>query len=367
MLRSPTYREFGQMKAHALARAVGFAELTREVTELFDLVAPNFAGLELGPAPCWTSALTDDGTPFELALAFTPAGPSVRVLAETRRAPFELDDAWHAGVELTRALGTLPNVDIRRFERVAARFAPGRSSASFALMHAGTLEPDATLSFEVLLNPRASGTTRAPELVRETLVALGADYAWQELAPKLHATSELIGISLELSARPSAKVGVYVAHPRVTAAELDAVVRDESGYTPGLARRWVEALTGFDGPFDARPLVTCHAFRSPHDAAEVTVEVPVRAYTVNDAEALLRVSEVVGERAPLLRSAVEATAQRPLEMGRGLLSSVSLRPDAYGTRVSVCLAPEAHAISTPRRAHVSELFQRAHGVVTGAL
>jgi len=355
------------MKAHALARAAGMAELASEVTRLFDLVTPSFGALELGPMPRWASALTDDGTPFELALAFTPAGPSVRVLAETRRAPFELDDGWHAGVELTRALGTLPGVDIRRFEGVAARFAPGRSSANFALMHTGTLGPDGALSFEVLLNPRAAGTARAPELVRETLATLGADYAWQELAPKLHATSELIGVSLELSARPHAKVGVYVAHPRVSAAEIDAIVRDESGYTPGLARRWVETLTGFEGPFDARPLVTCHAFRSPHDAAEVTVEVPVRAYTVNDAEAVLRVGELVGERAPVLRSAVEATAQRPLEMGRGLVSSVALRPEAYGTHVSVCLAPEAHAISSPRRTHVSELFRRTHGLVTGAL
>jgi hypothetical protein len=355
------------MKTHALARALGLAELTPEVTRLFDLVTPSFGGLELGPMPRWASTLTDDGTPFELALAFTATGPSLRVLAETRRAPFELDDAWRAGIELSRALGALPGVDITRFERVAARFAPGGSSASFALMHAGTLGPDGELAFEVLLNPRASGTVRAPQLVRETLAALGADYAWQELAPKLHATSELIGVSLELSARPNAKVGVHVAHPRVRAAEIDALVRDESGYTPGLARRWVETLSGFDGPFDARPLVTCHAFRSPHDAAEVTVEVPVGAYTVNDAEALLRVSELVGERAPVLRNAVEATAQRPLEMGRGLVRSVALRPDAYGTRVSVCLAPEAHAISSPRRPHVSELFRRTHGVVTRAL
>jgi hypothetical protein len=355
------------MKAHALARAAGLAELAPDLARLFDLVTPSFGPLELGPVPRWASVLTEDGTPFELALAFTATGPSVRVLAETRRAPFALDDAWHAGVELTRALGALPEVDIHRFERVAARFAPGRSPASFALMHAGTLGPDGALSFEVLLNPRAPGAAHAPELVRDTLAALGADYAWQELAPKLHATSELVAVSLELSARANARVGVYVAHPRISAAELDALVRDESGYTPGLARRWVETLAGFDGPFDARPLVTCHAFRSPHDAAEVTVEVPVGAYTVNDAEALLRVSELVGERRALLRSAVEAAAQRPLEMGRGLVSSVSLRPAAYGTRVSVCLAPEAHAISSPRRPQVSELFRRTHELVTEAL
>lgn len=365
MLRSLTYREFGLMKALGLARALGFAELTAEVTRLFDLVTPGFDAVEVGTAPRWASTLTDDGTPFELAAAFTAAGPSVHVLAEARRAPFGLVDAWQAGVELTRSLGALPRVGLERFERVAARFTPARTSASFALMHAGTLGPDGALSFEVLLNPRA-GAARAPELVRQTLAALGADYAWEELAPKLGVTSELIGVSLELSDEPRAKVGVHVAHPRITAAELDVLVRDESGYTPGLARHWLETLTGVDGPFDARPLVTCHAFRSPHDAAEVTIEVPLRAYAAHDAEAVARTCELVAERAPVLRSAVEASAQRPLEMGRGLVSSVALRPDAYGTHVSVRLAPEAHAISSPRRPHVSELFRRNHGVVTGA-
>jgi hypothetical protein len=42
-------------------------------------------------------------------------------------------------------------------------------------------------------------------------------------------------------------------------------------------------------------------------------------------------------------------AQRPLDVGRGLVTYVSLRPAADGPRVTAYLAPEAHAIATPRR------------------
>ncbi|HEV8550011.1 MAG TPA: hypothetical protein VGQ57_13300, partial [Polyangiaceae bacterium] len=199
--------------------------------------------------------------------------------------------------------------------------------------------------------PRLVGRELAPEIVREALVRLGADYAWEELEPKLGRTSELAYFSLDLASE--GRVKVYVAHPGATAADIDRVVRDTSGYHPGLAQRWIEELTGSPGPFEARPILTSHAFRSPLHAAEVTVHVPAQSYVADDAQALQRIAELLGPEARRLRAGVDGMARRPLELGRGLLATVALRPVANGTRLTATLSPEAHAIATSRRVLVA--------------
>jgi len=346
----PTYREFGLEKLGDLVRGLGLGHELPAATRLFDLLTASWSHRQLTGTPLWASDITDDGSPFELSVAFQGGRPLVRILAEAQLEPFDVASNWEAGLALNRVLAGMPGVDLERFERVQGLFAPpSGSSARFALWHAGQVEPDGSLSFKVYLNPRIVGNGLSREIVRESLVRLGADYAWDELEPKLGDDTLLPYFSLDLTQSASARVKVYVAHARATSASVDTLVRDESGYRPGLAQSWIEALTGSAGPFDQRPILTCHAFRSPVDAAEVTVLVPSRAYVGHDAEALTRSDELLGTHAARLRAGVEGMAGRPLAMGRGLVTYVSARPVADGTRVTAYLAPEAHAISTPRR------------------
>jgi DMATS type aromatic prenyltransferase len=345
----PTYRELGQKKLEGLVRGLGLDADLPAARRLFELLTASWNERRVTGAPQFTSDITDDGTPFELSVAFTRGRPLLRVLAEAQRAPFDAESGWEAALELTRELGAQPGVCLERFERIKGLYVPPSGcTARFSLWHAGGVEPDGTLSFKVYLNPRIVGANLATELVRESLVRLGADYAWNELEPKLRDRSELLYLSLDLSKSPDARVKVYVGHPGATSSEIDALVRHESGYRPGLAARWIEELTGSAGTFDERPLLTCYAFRSPLHAAEVTVHVPTRCYVSNDAESVMRAAELLGPQANALRAGVEGMAGRPLEMGRGLVTYVSVRPSADGTRVTTYLAPEAHAISTPR-------------------
>ena len=345
----PTYRELGQKKLEGLVRGLGLEAELGSATRLFELLTSAWNDRPITGTPLFSSDVTDDGTPFEFSVAFAAGRPLIRVLAEAQTAPFDAASGWEAGLALTRELATLPGVDPERFQRIQGLYAPPSGSSSrFSLWHAGTVEPDGTLSFKVYLNPRIAGASLAPEIVRESLVRLGADYAWSELEPKLGDRSEILYVSLDLARSTDARVKVYVAHPHATSGEIDDLVRHESGYRPGLAARWIEELTGSAGTFDERPLLTCHAFRSPLHAAEVTVHVPTRCYVGNDAESVLRAGELVGPLAAALRAGVEGMAGRPLEMGRGLVTYVSVRPVADGTRVTTYLAPEAHAISTPR-------------------
>lgn len=345
----PTYRELGQRKLEGLVRGLGLEAELGSATRLFELLTSTWHDRPITGTPPFSSDITDDGTPFEFSVAFAAGRPLIRVLAEAQIAPFDGESGWEAGLALTQELAGLPGVDLERFRRIQALYAPPSGSSSrFSLWHAGTVEPDGTLSFKVYLNPRIVGANLAPEIVRESLVRLGADYAWNELEPKLRETSELLYVSLDLAKSTDARVKVYVGHPHATSSEIDALVRDESGYRPGLAARWIEELTGSAGTFDERPLLTCYAFRSPLHAAEVTVHVPTRCYVGNDAESVLRAGELLGSLAPELRAGVEGMAGRPLEMGRGLVTYVSVRPAPDGTRVTAYLAPEAHAISTPR-------------------
>jgi len=345
-----TYRDFGLQKLSELARGLGLAGDLEAATRLFDLLTSSWSARPLLRTSPFPSDVSEDGTPFEFSVAFTGERPLLRLQAEARRAPFDVTSNWEAGLELTRGLAALPGVDIERFEAIKSLFAPpAGSTARFSLLHAGAVEPDGTLSFKVYLNPRILGASHATELVRAALLQLDADYAWEELEQKLPVTSELVYFSVDLAKSTDARVKVYVAHPHATAQSIDELVAHESGYRPGLAQSFIEELTGSAGPFDARPIVTCHGFRSALHAGDVTVHVPTSSYVGDDAECLGRASELVGPSAALLRAGVESMAGRPLDMGRGLVTSVALCPVADGMRVTAYLSPEAHAISTPRR------------------
>jgi DMATS type aromatic prenyltransferase len=348
-LTRPTYGEFGKCKLEGLVRGLGLEHRLAVATDLLELLTSSWCGLPMDGKPLWPSDITDDGTPFELSVAFPGGEPLVRVLAEAQHAPFDIVSNWDAGLALTRELRLRAGVDLGRFERISALFAPPPgSSARFAIWHAGTVEADGNLSFKLYLNPLILGSSLAPELVRQALTRLDAEYAWEEIARKLTPNSELLYFSLDLATSADARVKVYLAHRDSTSAQVDRLVQDESGYAPGVARSWIDELTGWQGRFDARPLLTCHAFRSPMHAAEVTIHVPTRCYVEHDAESLLRAGGLLGPQARTLRAAVEAMARRPLEVGRGLVTYVSLRPAAGGLRLTTYLAPEAYAISAAR-------------------
>lgn len=348
--RSVTYRQFGVGKLRALLDGLGLGEHTRTATRIFDALTDSYARLPLDATPLWPSDITDDGTPFEFSVAFSGGEPSVRILSEAQRPPFHEQSAWQAALAVNQRLRAIPGVDFGRFDRIAQLFEPRAGTpARFGLWHAGELRSDGSLAFKVYLNPRIAGNERAPELVREALACLDADYIWRNIAGRLNTRSELLYLSLDLAAGPDARVKLYLGHPGATSNEIDALTLNSPGYTPGRASTWIEALTGTAGPFDARPILTCHGFRSPAQRPDLTIHVPTRCYVDHDAEALVRASCLLGaDRAVSFSAGVHAMAGRPLETGRSMISYVSLRPEGAAVRVTTYLALEAFAIAAPR-------------------
>jgi DMATS type aromatic prenyltransferase len=345
-----TYRELGLAKLRQLLDGLGLYEQAEESERLFDLLTRSWGGWELGTKALWPSDISDDGTPFEFSVAFADGRPRVRLLAEAQRPPLSAESNWKAGLELNAQLAELPGVSLKRFEKIQELFAPDPAvPARFAIWHAGTVEPDGSLSFKLYLNPRVFGDHFSPWLVRDALERLDLSAAWSDIAPRLGRRSELSYFSLDLRDDAEARAKVYLSHPGATAAEIDRLTAGSHGYRPGLARHWIETLTGSSGPFDARPVITCHSFREPTQPSEVTVHVPARCYVENDRDSLARAATLLTRaESERLRSGVEALGQRPLEVGRGLVTYVSLRPAANGPRVTAYLAPEAFTISAPR-------------------
>ena len=176
---SPTYREFGLNKLHSLLEGLGLGGQSEKATQLFDLLTESFSFFPLGAAPLWPSDITDDGTPFEFSVAFSGGEPSVRILAEAQRPPFNHESAWQAALAVNERLSTLPGVDLERFAKIAALFEPQVGTpARFGLWHAGELRRDGSLAFKAYLNPRVAGADHAPALVREALECLDAGYVW---------------------------------------------------------------------------------------------------------------------------------------------------------------------------------------------
>ena len=350
LARPLTYREFGLNKLHALLDGLGLGEHVETATQVFDTLTGSYAHLALDSAPLWPSDITDDRTPFEFSVAFSGGQPCVRILAEAQRPPFDDESAWQAALAVNERLRAMPGVDLERFDKIAALFAPRAGTpVRFGLWHAGELRRDGALAFRVYLNPRIAGAEHAPALVREALECLDAGYIWERITDRLDANSELLYLSLDLLPSADARVKLYLAHPGATASDIDALTVNSPGYTPGRARTWIEALTGTSGPFDARPIMTCYAFRSADRPAELTIHVPTRCYVDHDAEAMHRTSQLLGaERAANFAAGVQAMARRPLETGRSMISYVSLRPENTAVRVTTYLALEAFAISAPR-------------------
>ncbi len=89
---------------------------------------------------------------------------------------------------------------------------------------------------------------------------------------------------------------------------------------------------------------------------------PIRCYVKHDAEALARVSTLLTPTdADRLSRALIAVSERPLNVGRGLLTYASMRREGGATRVTVYLAPEAYSI-TSRRPSVPPVSGFSSGV-----
>jgi hypothetical protein len=344
-------RTLGQAKLEALCQAL---ELTSAhasaAAALFDLVSWPWGDCIAGATPIWTNDITDDCTPFELSVSFRGEHTDLRMLFESQMWPLSPTSTWQAGLDFGKRLRAAGKADLTLFERVCDLFAPrSAESQRFLLWHAAVLRDDGPPLFKAYLNPEIHGGPAASLLIERALKDLELAEAWQFVAARLRGTdpeaTRIPYFSLDLEDPKSARAKIYITAD--SSASVERLLDGSERSIAVAAKTWLKTLTGSEGPYRARPMLVCLAFRRGAASPDVTLHVPIRGYVQDDEEAASRVSTLLNQRnVQRLECAMEAVSGRPLSAGRGALTYASLQAPASSPRVTVYLAPEIH--SSPR-------------------
>ncbi len=358
-----TFKAFGAAKLTSLCSTLGFEAETALVLRLFDTLIAPWSERLIGSVPTWTSDITDDHTPFEFSLAFDGIQPELRLLIEAQGNPTTLVSSWAAALDVNECLNREFGVSLEQFKCVKDLFEPHDPQAKFSLWHSFCLKRGADPKFKLYLNPQARGPRLAAALVEEALERLGFTQAWHflsEVALRSQERDELVYFSLDLSACRQARVKVYIAHRNATAGEVEEVLASGPQYVPGDARMFCQVMTGGEGPFDARPLVTCFAFTADNDARpfSATLHLPIRCYVDNDRVAMQRICDfLTPQDSKAYEQAISIIAGRPLKAGVGIQAYTSFRRQGNRRLTTIYLSPEAYEVTAPHTSASRNLMQ----------
>jgi DMATS type aromatic prenyltransferase len=344
--RLHTLLDLGLERLLALGHALDLGEHEiRTGLEVFQVLASGWAAASLRRGPRFASDITDDHTPFEFSLAIDHGTPELRFLSEAQGDEPSLSSNWEAARQLNRSLAAEFGVDLHRLSIVEELFAPTAACPRFALWHAVCLRPHGPPDFKVYLNPQARGAAHAPAIVEEAMRRLGLGDAWAQL-PERGPDDEICYFSLDLAARPEARVKIYVAHRGASLERIERAVSTAHGFVPGRAAEFCQTMAEGPGPYFARPVLTCVSFVEGHVRPRAaTVHFPVRAYVANDAEVHQRTLGAMSRAsAQIYARALDAFPRRALVDRSGLQTYVSRRLDGECERFTVYLAPEAYAV-----------------------
>ncbi|MCX4671900.1 prenyltransferase [Streptomyces sp. NBC_01381] len=310
--------------------------------------------------PASLSFISDDHTPVEFSLAFTPdAAPTLRMLVEPGCASGDMAESGRVGLKVIREMADRWNFSTAQLDVLEDLLFPDAAEGPMALWYALDLRPGGIPGVKVYLNPSVDGPENAARTVREALYRLGHADAFAALPDG--AGYPFIALDLGSWATPRARV--YVKHPRMSADDAVTVSRT----APDLAEDQVRSFfrlaaesvplpgrkAGESPRLLRRPALTCHAFTDRETASPsgFTLHIPVRDYVRDDEEALARATALLthfGMDASALRRALAALTSRELTDGVGLIAYLALAHQQHRQpRVTVYLSSEAYAVRPP--------------------
>jgi hypothetical protein len=344
--------------AHELAASCAIEARHADLLgHLFELVAAPWCGRPVGARAPFANDISDDASPYEFSLQMRGERADLRLLVEPQEEPYGLLGNFRAGLEANRRLASAGYVDTGLFDEVASLFTPRAGSRGrFALWHGIVVSPEGGVLIKAYLNPTLDGPRLARVRIGEALSRggfLGARAYLDAMAPYAEGIPYW---AVDLCAAERARMKFYFAVRELGA--LERFVGDTSA---------ARALSGFAGPYEARPLLVCASFRQRDDAPELTLHVPVRCYARSDREALARVAPWSSE-ATRARLGASIAALDTAREGQHVVSYVSLKtgasdaftvylcPRLYGRAESQLRAvPAAHKASN--MLEVSELIE----------
>ncbi|MDG9715870.1 tryptophan dimethylallyltransferase family protein [Streptomyces sp. DH24] len=351
----------GGLTAGQLSRLCDVAGLdpgdTRGYVDAVVSALGGVAGRPLDLPPATATFLSDDHTPVEYSLSFTPGeAPVLRVLLDPGCGADSLARGGRVGLDAVRRMARRWNFSTDRLDELADLFLPPDPHGPLALWCALELRPGGTPKVKVYLNPAARGAKRSAETVREALRRLGHRHAFDTLPP----ADRFLFFALDLGDWDEPRAKVYLAHQDVSAGDAAALSRTADHARHAEFRTFFRTVTGVthDGPDgDAalfrRPFQSCHAFTETASGlpSGFTLYVPVRDHARHDGEALERAVTVLEHHGmdpgPLIR-AVPAVTGRRLTDGVGLVAYVSLaHQQGRPPRVTVYVSAEAYRVRPP--------------------
>ena len=354
-----TFISYACGKLDALCAAAGFDSWgrARARAELTAALLP-WGEEQIGDRPRQQSELSDDHFPLEFSLTLSGGQPEVRVLFEPQ-AWDPHQTRWQAARELHTRLAALRGVSLARLAAIEELFEPS-PNAGWSAWHSLRFSPNSPAKYKVYLNPEAQGAEHAPARVASALRRLGFSEYADGLRSGLMQNEELKFFSLDLDDGPQARVKVYTVQRAATRGSIARVLRAAAGFSQESFDAFWNAIPQEDGPFLGWPVSTYVALVSG-DArpSSATVHFPTRAYTVSDHAASERLRTLLeGDARLTYERAIATFAERPLEIGRGILAYVSLGQECGASRITVYLACEAYAsqqeASTIRRVEPSK-------------
>ena len=236
----------------------------------------------------------------------------------------------------------MPNVDVSNLDKIQNIFSPPTTQnieTHFSIWYAAVLEPN-NPQIKVYLNPQIRGEKSAPELVKNALVTLNSEPAWEFISDHLSLSknpSKMLYLSLDLSTDDKARTKVYIANKSLK--DIEALLQGCLHYVPGSASEWVKTLTNQDS-IDKKTILITYNFTSEDDRPIPTIHIPIRSYTKNDEMAVERLNGFLSqEQIKTLKTIITQISETSLKDEKAL-TYVSLRPSADGQLDVTCyIAP----------------------------
>jgi DMATS type aromatic prenyltransferase len=330
-----------------LCHALGRQDQLETYRDLARFLLQKWGDAQVPENAPYASNIGDDHSPFEYSLAFDPAGVELRLLFEAQANPPSAANNQRAALSLNRQLAERYAVNMRRFDLIQDLFLGAPATGSFSLWHAVSLNPGRAPAFKLYLNPQTQGVQQALPVVEEAFRRLGfSDEAMDCVRRALPRSGldELSYFSLDLSDKPEARVKVYVAHPHISAQDMDAVFSVCPQHRAGDVIDYCESMLNAHGPFTEKPLMSCLSFVSGRERpATMTLHLPIAHYVESDQVTADRVTKFLrrhGLDHAAYRRALAAVARRPLADGTGIQSYASYRREKAGLRLTTYLSPE---------------------------
>lgn len=355
-IASPTYTylEYGEEKLRTLITTCGMANKTQEIIEIFRQSTLSWGNKVIEKTPLWLSGIADDNTPFEFSVAIDSNVPELRILTEAQQDKFNLYSNWRAGMRFNYWLMNNYGASLTRLNQVSDLFFPEDESAHFSMWHGACFLPDKKPEFKIYLNPQARGKEQANDVIKEALIRLGLKESWQAIEAILNeqdpSKNELKYFSLDLSARPDARVKIYWRHYDITTKELEKMYSVARNYVPGDVTEFCQAIANTT-VLSKRPIFSCFSFIEGNASIPntATIQIPLSSYAKNDAVLQKRIRNyLIDKNLPVsvYDQCMKKFAARPLNTWSGMHSCISLRRDKQQRpRVTIYLALESHLLT----------------------